>query len=180
MRYRRQQEKGTTYFFTIVTYQRRKILREENNIALIFEAFDHVKARHTFKLDAFVIMPDHLHCIWTLPENDADFSMRWRMIKSYFTRHCDIKYKGTRSASRLGKSEQAVWQRRFWEHQVRDDEDFLRHIEYIHYNPVKHGEVDAPNLWIHSSFHRYVEQGIYNKDWGARSEPCFESDVGFK
>ncbi len=180
MRYRRQQGKGTTYFFTVVTYQRRKILCKKDNIALIHEAFNYVKERQPFEIDAFVIMPDHIHCVWSLPDGDADFSMRWRMIKSYFTKRCEIKYKSMRSASRLDKGEQAVWQRRFWEHQIRDDEDFARHVDYIHYNPVKHGEVEVPKLWAHSSFHRYVEEGIYDSNWGAGSEAGIETDLDFE
>jgi len=180
MRYRRQREEGSAHFFTVVTYQRRKILREKENISLIHEAFGHISERHPFEIDAFVIKQDHIHCIWSLPEGDADFSMQWRMIKGYFTGRCNVKYKGIRSASRAGKGEQAVWQRRFWEHRIRDDADFRRHVDYIHYNPVKHGEVEVASQWAHSSFHRYVEQGIYDSNWGAGSEADFEPEAGFE
>jgi putative transposase len=131
--------------------------------------------RHPFKIDAFVLLPDHLHCIWTLPHEDRDFSKRWRLIKSDFSRQCVAKHKTTPSASRLRKKEQAIWQRRFWEHQIRKETDFINHVEYIHYNPVKHRLVQAPKDWEYSSFHRYVREGIYDVEWGARKEITFDS-----
>jgi len=98
--------------------------------------------RHPFQIDAFVLLSDHLHCVWTLPDGDRDFSMRWRLIKGHFTRYCAEEYKKcSRTLSRLKKKEQAIWQRRFWEHLIRDDKDFIRHVDYTHYNPVKHGLV---------------------------------------
>lgn len=102
------------------------------------EAFHTVKQRHPFNIDAIVVLPDHLHCIWTLPNGDADFSTHWRLIKTYFSRHCLAHYKRKQSSSRQTKKEQAIWQRRFWEHQIRDEKDFSRHVDYIHYNPVSH------------------------------------------
>ena len=108
-----------------------------------------------------MILPEHIHCIWTLPEDTNDFSTRWRLVKSYFTKECLTKEK--------------IWQNRFWEHQIRDDRDFTRHVEYIHYNPVKHGYVISPNEWEHSSFHYFVERGIYQPDWGA--EVGFDFDI---
>jgi putative transposase len=93
------------------------------------------------------VLPDHLHCIWTLPDNDADFSTRWRLIKTHFSRHCPEAYRRGRSATRLKKKEQAIWQRRFWEHQIRDERDFERHVDYIHFNPVSHQLVNAPRDW---------------------------------
>ncbi|MEM9118698.1 MAG: transposase [Cyanobacteria bacterium P01_F01_bin.56] len=123
-----------------------------------------------FNVEAIVVLPDHLHCIWTLPAGDADFSTRWRLVKSHFTRHCPEQYKQARSLSRRHKQEQAVWQRRFWEHQIRDEPDFARHVDYIHINPVSHGLVRAPIEWPYSSFHRFVEQGFYSLDWGKSEE----------
>lgn len=178
MQYRRSQAKGATFFFTVVTHERRRFLRHEANAALIREAFRYAFNQHPFLIDAFVLLPDHLHCIWTLPENDNDFSLRWRLIKSYFSRKCGDEFKGLQTANRLNKGEQAVWQHRFWEHQIRDDRDLIRHVEYIHYNPVKHGLVKAPNAWPHSTFHRYVKQGIYHSDWGADREIIFDQRVG--
>ncbi|MBI5327650.1 MAG: transposase [Deltaproteobacteria bacterium] len=180
MRYRRSKAKGAAFFFTVVTHGRKRILCHEANIRLIKEAFQYVINRHTFRIDAFVLLPDHIHCIWTLPHNDNDFSLRWGLIKSYFSRQCQDGYKGFRSASKLSKGEQAVWQRRFWEHQIRDEKDFEAHCNYIHYNPVKHSLVTLPRDWAYSSFHRYVKQGIYKSDWGAGCEIQFDEDVGYE
>jgi putative transposase len=178
MRYRRARTEGSTYFFTLVTYDRRRFLCEPENIALLKTAFRYVMAQHPFKIEAIVVLPDHLHCIWVLPERDNNFSTRWRLVKGYFTRKCDAAYRGHRSASRKRKGEQAVWQRRFWEHQIRDEQDFIRHVEYIHYNPVKHGLVKVPREWPHSSFHRYVQAGIYDEAWGDGDEIVSPIGVG--
>jgi putative transposase len=131
MRYRRVIAPGATFFFTLVTEQRRPLLREPEAVALLLAAVDKVRSRHPFEVDAYVILPDHLHAIWTLPEGDANFSTRWRLIKEAFTR-AYIKAHGMldRSESRLAKGEQAVWQRRFWEHAIRDETDFARHVDY--------------------------------------------------
>jgi putative transposase len=134
--------------------------------------------QHHFKIDAIVVLPDHLHSIWTLPESDADFSTRWQLIKSYFSRQCNSQYQGKISTSRQHKGEKGVWQRRFWEHQIRDDRDFINHLEYIHSNPVHHGLVTAPKDWQDSSFHRYVEVGIYDQMWGASERLMFDSNLG--
>jgi putative transposase len=142
------------------------------------EAFRYVMDRHSFSVDALVLLPDHLHGIWTLPENDNDFSTRWRLIKSYFSRKCLDQFKGNRTADRFNEAEQAVWQHRFWEHQIRDDNDYIRHVEYIHYNPVKHGLVKSPQLWPHSTFHRFVKEGSYHADWGSDKELVFDDRVG--
>ncbi|MBW2568552.1 MAG: transposase [Deltaproteobacteria bacterium] len=178
MRYRRARTKGGTYFFTVVTYKRNKILCQHNNVSLLRESFRHVMAKHLFAIDAFVLLPDHLHCLWTLPDGDRDFSKRWRLIKSYFSRKCDDKYKLTPSASRQKKKEQAVWQSRFWEHLIRDERDFARHVEYIHYNPVKHRLATAPKDWEYSSFHRYVRDGMYDLEWGAGGDITLDETIG--
>ena len=167
MRYRRAKTPGATYFFTLVTHQRLPILCQTENINLLRNAFRYVIKQHPFKIDAIVILPDHLHTIWTLREEDADFSTRWRLIKSYFSRKCDASSQGKMTASRHHKGEKAVWQRRFWEHQIRGDLDFVNHVEYIHYNPVHHGLVRSPKDWQFSSFHRYVEAGVYDLMWMA-------------
>ncbi len=116
-------------------------------------AFQNVRQRYPFSLDAAVVLPDHLHCVWTLPPGDGDFATRWRLIKTWFTKHS-------------GLALSPIWQPRYWEHVVRDQEDFARHVDYIHYNPVKHGYVTSPVDWPYSSIRRYVEQGIYPVDWG--------------
>ena len=115
MQYRRAKTKGGTYFFTLVTHQRHKSLCQPANVSLLRDAFRYVMAERPFQIDAIVLLPDHLHCTWTLPAGDHDFSTRWRLIKSYITRNCDPVYQGPPSPSRQKKQEQAVWQRRFWE-----------------------------------------------------------------
>ncbi len=167
MQYRRSTAKGGTFFFTVVTGDRRKFFSDEFNVNLLRESFSTVKEKHRFAIDAFVLLPEHLHCIWTLPENDNDFSTRWRLIKGHFSRNCREELKG-----------RAVWQHRFWEHQIRNEEDLIRHVEYIHYNPVKHGLVKSPRAWQHSTFRRYVEQGVYHPDWGANEEIIFDDKIG--
>ena len=161
MRYRRARAKGGTFFFTVVTHQRIPLLAGPENAQLLRLSIKHVMDKHPFKIDAFVLLPDHLHCIWTLPDGDDNFSTRWRLIKNTFTRQCDVKYKQRPTQSRFLKKEQMIWQRRFWEHQIRDDYDFEKHIDYIHYNPVKHGYVDRVCDWPYSTFHRYVRSGVY-------------------
>ncbi|NEO19284.1 transposase [Moorena sp. SIO4A5] len=178
MQYRRAKTPGATYFFTVVTHNRRKILCELENVDLLRNAFRAIRQQHHFKIDAIVVLPDHLHSVWTLPENDADFSTRWRLIKSYFSRQCNPQYEGNSSTSRQHKGEKAVWQRRFWEHQIRDERDFINHLEYIHYNPVHHGLVTSPKDWQYSSFHRYVEAGIYDREWGSSERLMFDSQIG--
>jgi len=178
MYYRRARIEGGTYFFTVVTCQRMHILCQPRNVALLKEVFVRVKTRHPFKVDAFVLLPEHLHCIWTLPEGDCDFSKRWRLIKAYFTRECNDAGAIAPSASRQKKKEQAIWQRRFWEHRIRDERDFNAHCDYIHYNPVKHGLVQAPREWPHSSIHRFIENGLCEPCWGTQTEMQFDVAVG--
>lgn len=178
MQYRRAKTAGATYFFTVVTYQRQRLFSQPETIGLLRQSFRTVKQNHPFTIDAIVVLPDHLHCIWTLPSEDADFSQRWRLIKSEFSRHCPQQFKRQPSSSRLSKGEQAIWQRRFWEHEIRDELDFKSHVEYIHYNPVHHRLVEAPKDWTYSSFHRYVQDGFYAVDWGAKGEIGFPKCVG--
>lgn len=178
MQYRRSQAQGATFFFTVITYNRKRILCHEASVELIKAAFQYVIKQHHFRIRAFVLLPDHIHCIWTLPENDNAFSMRWRLIKSYFSRRCKIERKIFQSASRQRKGEQGIWQRRFWEHQIRNEIDFTKHVEYIHFNPVKHRLVKSPIDWPYSSFHRHVKQGTYDSDWGVSTEIKFDENVG--
>lgn len=145
MRYRRSQTPGATFFFTVVTYDRKRILCSDENPGSLKQSMESVKGVHPFTIDAIALLPDHLYCIWTLPQGDNDYSTRWMLIKSKFTRTCADSVKGVLSPSRIQKREQGVWQRRFWEHQIRDEQDYARHVDYIHYNPVKHGL--AKSLW---------------------------------
>jgi putative transposase len=126
-------------------------------------AFRAARRERPFKIDGIVILPDHLHAVMTLPEGDADFSGRWRRIKSLFSRRVVAEGLPIRQNRR---GEYALWQRRIWEHTIRDELDFARHIDYIHFNPVKHGLVTRVSDWPHSSFHRYVRSGLLPQDWG--------------
>ena len=127
-----------------------------------------VRIAHPFSVDAWVLLPDHMHCIWRLPEGDTNYSLRWALIKKEFTKRA----KGfldmpEPTVSRKKHREGTVWQRRYWEHMIRDDRDFSAHCDYIHYNPVKYGLANAPSDWPYSTFHRFVEKGLYPRDWGA-------------
>ena len=179
MQYRRAKSPGSSYFFTVVTHNRRPILCQSENIELLRDSFRKVMQQHPFIIDAIVILPDHLHCLWRLPPGDANFSTRWRLVKSWFSRRCHLQFQGQVSDSRRSKNEKAVWQRRFWEHLIRDEQDFNNHVNYIHYNPVKHGLVLSPKDWEYSSFHRYVQRGVYDIDWGS-SSICFDAGIGME
>ncbi|AMK77081.1 MULTISPECIES: REP-associated tyrosine transposase [Methylomonas] len=162
--YRRFQHAGATWFFTVNLVERHGNRLLTDQIDLLRMAFAHVKARHPYEIDAIVILPEHLHCILTLPAGDSDFSVRWGLIKAYFARHIA---KGERiSKSREKRGERGLWQRRFWEHLIRDEADYRQHIDYIHWNPVKHGWVQCVKDWPHSSFHGYVKRGVYPESWG--------------
>ena len=165
MHYRRDQG-GGHYFFTLVTEKRQPLLTLPDNINRLREAFRREKIAHPFDLDAVVVLPDHLHCLWQLPEGDSDFSGRWARIKRYFSIGC-VGVVLVSNASRLAKREKAVWQRRFWEHRIRDEADWRRHMDYIHYNPVKHGHVSDPWAWPHSSLRQCAARGWYAEGWGA-------------
>ena len=163
MHYRRAKTPGATYFFTVNLADRNKTLLVDH-IDLLRGAIRNVKRKHPFQIDAIVILPDHLHTLWTLPPNDADFSTRWRLIKSEFSR--GLAKTEHISASRKQKGERGIWQRRFWEHLVRNDRDYETHVNYIHYNPVKHGHVNNASEWPYSSLHKFIRQGIIAPDWG--------------
>ncbi len=178
MNYRRAKTSGGTYFFTVVTHNRRKFLCEPDNIVILRSVLKNVMVRHPFVIDAMVIMPNHLHALWTLPENDDNYSIRWSLVKSGFTKACGDKCKGTLSPSRIARKQQAVWQQRFWEHEIRDEDGFTRHVEYIHYNPVKHGLATSPFDWPYSSFQRFVRDGLYPADWGSNEEISFPENIG--
>jgi putative transposase len=166
MKYRRVYINGATYFFTLVTFQRLPIFSSQPTIDLFYEAIRYTASRMPFEIVAFVILPDHIHCIWTLPEGSSDYSTRWRLVKSYFTRNYNQHDNASVSASRSEKKEQEVWQRRFWEHWIRDETDLRHHVEYIHYNPIKHGYVRSLMEWKNSSFVNYVKDGLYPANWG--------------
>ncbi|MCI5136960.1 MAG: transposase [Candidatus Electrothrix sp. AR1] len=164
MRYRRARVPGGTYFFTVNLAERKRTLLVDH-IDDLRNAVRKVQTDHPFRIDGWVVLPDHLHAVWTLPEGDADYSMRWALIKGGFSR--SIPADERRSKSRISKGERGIWQRRFWEHLIRDERDYTTHLDYIHYNPVKHGYVRSAAQWPYSTFHRYVEQGMYDKNWAA-------------
>ncbi|MCB2262766.1 MAG: transposase [Candidatus Thiosymbion ectosymbiont of Robbea hypermnestra] len=161
--YRRLRIPGATWFFTVNLSERRNNRLLTDNIDGLKGALRKVKTDHPFTIDAIVILPDHIHCIWTLPPDDSDYSNRWTLIKTGFSRA--LAHGEQVSVSRRKRGERGIWQRRFWEHLIRDDRDYERHVDYIHWNPVKHGWVRRVMDWEHSSFHRFVERGIYPSDW---------------
>ncbi|MDD2770494.1 MAG: transposase [Methylococcus sp.] len=162
--YRRFYIPGSTWFFTVNLAERRDNRLLVERIDELRAAFRYVKRRKPFRIDAVVILPDHLHCIWTLPPEDADFSIRWSLLKSRFSRAIPA---GERiSQSRLQRRERGLWQRRFWAHLLTGQDDFNAHFDYIHWNPVKHGRVRRVADWPYSSFHRFVALGVYPKGWG--------------
>jgi putative transposase len=158
---------GSVYFFTVVAFDRRPILCHPTIRTTLRRAIEDVRKTRPFSVDGWVLMPDHLHCIWTLPPADADFSTRWSLIKrsvAHFS--ADIALDPSpRNPSHRKRRESTIWQRRFWEHLIRDDVDLARHLDYIHYNPVKHGHVARPIDWPYSTIHRYVSRGVYPVDW---------------
>jgi putative transposase len=172
--YRRAYVPGASWFFTVNVAERKGNFLLVQRIAELRSTFLHVRKNHPFRLDAVVVLPDHLHAIWTLPPGDTNFSMRWNLLKGQFSRAIEI---GERiSASREKRRERGLWQRRFREHLLRDQDDFNRHVDYIHWNPVRHGWVKQVSAWPHSSFHAYVTRGVYTADWGCDGR--FDFDAG--
>jgi putative transposase len=165
-RYRRAIIEGGVFFFTVTLADRSGdlLLCEVDRLRRIYAS---VQARHPFETVAICVLPDHLHAIWSLPSGDANYSMRWNVIKSGFTR--GLPGNVTRSPSKIAHRERGFWQRRYWEHAIRDDVDLARHVDYIHFNPVEHGLVARACDWPHSSFHRYVEDGLLPEDWGGNA-----------
>ena len=158
--YRRAYLPGGIYFFTVVTFNRVPIFTDEDRVEALRQALRKVMATRPFEIDAMVILPEHLHCIWCMPEGDADYSSRWREIKKDVPRQIDT--------ATNARNERMVWQRRFCEHAIRDEEDWRRHMDYIHYNPVKHGLASCPSEWAWSSFDNAVSRGWYEQTWGDR------------
>jgi putative transposase len=166
--YIRRRKPGGSYFFT-VNLLNRKLSLLTDHVDHLRAAFACVKQRKPFHIDAIVVLPEHLHVIMTLPIGDADYSLRWNQIKQQFSRW--LPKTEDVSNSRSKHRERGIWQRRFWEHTIRDDEDYIAHVDYIHYNPVKHGYVARPIDWPHSSLHQYVEDGVLPATWGTNEIP---------
>ena len=162
--YRRPKSQGDYFFFTLLTYKRQKLLTSRLARKSLKNAFVATQADHPFKIIAFCILPEHLHCIWYLPTNDKDYSMRWSLIKKIFTRTYLVGggIELPQSISRQNHRHRGVWHKRFWEHQIRDDRDLQNHINYIHYNPVKHDLVKNVKHWPWSTYHKYISSGYYN------------------
>lgn len=164
--YRRARIPGGSYFFTLVSNDRRSVLTGENVRMALRTAVQAVREEHPFSVEAWVLLPDHLHCLWRLPEGDSDYALRWAQIKR-LTRH------------RLGiPPEGKLWQPRYWEHCIRDENDFARHVDYTHWNPVKHGLVRCAADWPYSTFHRFVAAGIYPADWGIADDRMDHGNYG--
>jgi putative transposase len=166
--YRRAIAPGATFFFTVVTYRRRVLFDREEARQILRAAVHETRRRHPFAIDAWVLLPEHMHCIWTLPRDSSDFSMRWNLIKAGFSRRaksfCHVDE--WMSDSKRKHRETTIWQRRFWEHQIRDEREYQVYMDYTHFNPVKHRLVERVVDWPYSTFHRYVRLGIYPDSWG--------------
>ena len=173
--YRRNWVPGGSYFFTVNLADRSLRLLIEN-IDALRAAFREARRCHPFVVEAIVVLPDHLHCILTLPPGDADFATRMKMLKALFSH--SLPKNERRSRSRLAKGERGIWQRRYWEHTLRDERDWERHVDYIHYNPVRHGHAKRVSDWPYSSFHRFVRLGILPLDWGSGEPADGEGDFG--
>ena len=164
MQYRRSLVAGGTYFFTLVTHGRAPWFAHVAWVEALGEAMRQVRNKHPFDTLAIAVMPDHLHCIWRLPEGDADYGTRWMLIKQAVTRCIRVQHPRAK-----------VWQDRFWEHTIRNDRDYAAHCNYVHFNPVKHGLVAQASDWPHSSFERFVAEGIYDANWGISAMPRMPS-----
>jgi putative transposase len=162
--YLRNRVPGGTYFFTVNLLHRDSRLLVEH-VEEFRNAVRLVRKRRPFHIDAWVVLPDHTHCVWTLPPGDMDFSSRWKDIKTAFSK--SLPKDEYLSAIRSKRGERGIWQRRFWEHTIRDEADYIAHVDYVHVNPFKHGLVKQPNAWPYSSFHRFVAAGIYPENWVA-------------
>ena len=167
MDYRRSRAAGGTFFFTVNLNDRFSTLLVDH-IEPLRDAIRQVKARHPFDILATVVLPDHLHALWRLPADDRDYLLRWSLIKADFSRQ--LPPLETVNLSRRLKRERGVWQRRYWEHQIRDERDLQRHLDYIHFNPVKHGHARSAAEWPYSSIHRYIRAGVLPADWAGQGD----------
>jgi putative transposase len=167
MRYRRSNVAGGTFFFTVNLADRSSGLLTER-VDLLRNSIRKVRQSHPFNIVAMVVLPDHLHAIWEMPDGDNDYPLRWSLIKAGFSRALEkTEYIGN---ARRRKRERGIWQRRYWEHQLRSDTDLARHVDYIHINPVKHGHVNAPVEWPYTSLHRYIQRGLLLSDWATGND----------
>lgn len=173
--YRRAHHPGGLYFFTQNLLRRTGNDLLIRNIVLLRQTVDKVRRDHPFLIHAWVVLPDHLHCVLEFPRGDANYALRWRLIKAYFSK--GLPAMEFRSEVRQRRGERGIWQRRFWEHLIRDEVDYRAHMDYVHFNPVKHGLVERVQDWPYSTFHRWVERGVYPVDWGG-GDPLAKSGFG--
>ncbi len=162
--YRRAWHPGGTYFFTVNLLHRNGNDLLTRHIELLRETVGSVQRRHPFGIHGWVVLPEHMHCVIELPLDDADYATRWRLIKAKFSRA--LPRTEALSQVRAGRGERGIWQRRYWEHLIRDERDFGAHMDYVHINPVKHGWVKCVVDWPYSTFHRLVAEGVYPANWG--------------
>ncbi len=172
--YRRDRTPGGTYFFTVALRDRSSKLLLDCVDDFRF-AVRETRRRMPFDIIAWVVLPEHLHTVWTLPPDDPDYPTRWRLIKTRFSRRARLPR--SRSASQMQRGEKGIWQRRFWEHRIRDQTDLRTHVDYIHFNPVKHGHCERVVDWPYSTFHRWMAKGHYRSDWGI-SESALQGQFG--
>ena len=173
--YRRAWHPGGTYFFTVTLLQRRGNDLLVRHVDLLRDVIRRVRRAHPFTIHGWVVLPDHMHCVIELPAEDADFALRWRLIKAGFAKR--VPALEWRSEVRQRRGERGIWQRRFWEHLIRDAADFSTHMDYLHFNPVKHGLIARVADWPYSTFHRCVAAGMYPADWGGNG---VIDEVGFE
>lgn len=170
--YRRCYIPGGSYFFTVVTARRARILANDSARGCLRDAIRWCREDFPFHIDALVMLPDHIHAIWTLPAGDCDYSKRWGIVKKRFTETW-LERGGpeqTVTASRMRNRRRGIWQPRFWEHALRDERDYQNHLDYLHFNPVKRGLVNNVAEWPYSSFHHWVKRGVYAADWGSSGQ----------
>ena len=172
--YRRAFVPGETRFFTVNLLQRHGNDLLVREIDLLRHTVRKIRHQHPFHIDAWVVLPEHMHCVMTLPPGDSDFSLRWRLIKSGVSRA--LPKTEYRTDIRKAAGERGIWQRHYWEHLIRDDDDYRRHVEYVHVNPLKLGHVQRVQDWPYSTFHQYVKAGIYPMDWGGDLEQSVRGD----
>ena len=172
--YRRAYVPGGTWFYTVNLLERHGNDLLVREIELLRATVRRVRSDHPFHIDAWVVLPEHLHCVMTLPPGDSDFSLRWRLIKGGFSRI--LPRTERRSMVRRAAGERGIWQRHYWEHLIRDEADYRRHVDYVHVNPLKHGHVKLVQEWPYSIFHHYVAAGVYPADWCGEVEMEVEGD----
>lgn len=176
--FRRSSAKGATWFFTAVTQDRQPVLTHPDVLLAVKNAMHRVRKSHPFQVLAWATLPGHIHTVWRLPEGDAAYSIRWALIKRHTAQASRHLVTVSLPESARKRGEIGLWQRRYWEHQIRDEADLRRHVDYVHYNPVKHGLVTRAADWPYSTFSRYVERGLLPEDWGMAAPPADNGRFG--